>query len=154
MLASFKKPLAVFGVLIVMLLASVALAAAYAGSFFSGGPIDLPIYAKGGIFVGSATPLSTTNRVATIKACQLDNLDVPTAAANVCTAITGTCTGVALGTHVDIAPQQDDAAWDEGHLDVFVESTNTVKVVYCADATGADPAATNDYQITWWQHSP
>jgi hypothetical protein len=135
----------------VLLIAGVAFAAAYGGSVE--GPFEVPLFAKGGFFVGAASTASTTNRVTVIRACQIDNLVLATAAANVCVTATATCAGVALGTHIDIAPQQDDAAWDEGQLDAFVESANTVKVTYCADATGADPADTNDYQITWWQHA-
>jgi len=128
----------------------VALGAAYGGAVV--GPYTVPVYAKGGIFIGDATTNDSTNKLSKLVRCQLDNLDIPSAAASVQANITGTCTGVALGTHVNIAPLQDDAAWDDGTLGAFVESANTVKVTFTADTTGGDPAATNDYEITWWEH--
>jgi hypothetical protein len=47
---------------------------------------------------------------------------------------------------------QDDAAWDEGGLTRFVESSGSVKIIYHADASGGDPGASNTYRISLIQH--
>lgn len=114
-----------------------------------------PVWFDRGIYVGTRSnpndpTKDTVNKIAAIRTCDLQNLDIPSAAANVQSNVTATCTGMAVGdVIVGIAPQQDDAAFDDGTLNAFVESANTVKIQYAADTTGGDPAATNDYFVTF-----
>lgn len=119
----------------------------YAGQF--------PLWLDKGLYVGTTSnPNAPTgdkvNKIAAIRTCDLQNVDIPAAAANVQSEVTATCTGMAVGdVIVGIAPQQDDAAWDVGNLNGFVETANTIKIQYMADSTGGDPAATNDYFVTF-----
>lgn len=102
-------------------------------------------YAKGGIAVGSG---GTT--VEALKCTQVDNQDIGAAAANAVAVKAVTVTGVALtDALISCTPVQDDAAYDDGSLTCFIEATDTVKLVYNADDTGGNPAATNDYVFCW-----
>lgn len=99
---------------------------------------------KGGVSIGTTGTLLTH-----IRRVQVDNLDLSAAGAGVQSVVTTTgVTGVALGDNCQVAPLQDDAAWDEGNLNCFVESAGTIKLQYHSDSTGGDPAATNDYIFT------
>lgn len=80
------------------------------------------------------------------------DLDIGTAGAGSAVTADVVFTGAALGDICNIAPLQDDAAWDEGTLTCFVEGTDDVKVIFHADGTGADPAATNDYIVMLIKH--
>lgn len=119
-----------------------------------------PVWFDAGIYVGSPTnPNDPTadkvHKIAAIRTCDCQNIDIPTAAAGVQTNVTCACIGVALGdVIVGIGPQQDDAAFDDGLLTGFVESANVVKIQYTADTTGGDPAATNDYFVTYIKRKP
>lgn len=95
----------------------------------------------GGIAAGGGETITV------IRACTLTDLDIGAAGAGAAAVVTGSCTGATLGDACQIGPVQDDAAWDEGSLTCFVESAGVVKLVYHADASGGDPAATNDYKV-------
>lgn len=76
----------------------------------------------------------------------VQNLTIGAAGATFgCAVATATVT-CSVGQHVEITPQQDDAAWDTGQLMAFCESTDVVKVSFCGGSS-ADPANTNDYFI-------
>lgn len=107
------------------------------------------ILALGGIQIGSAgTQLNS------VKVVQVDDQNVGAAAASTTVTLAVTVTGVALGDALlSCTPVQDDAAWDECSLSCFIEAADTVKLIVHADATGCDPAATNDYVFTFIERS-
>ena len=77
-----------------------------------------------------------------------DAIDLGAAGVNAC--VSGTSyvlANVVLGNNVMVSPLLDDAAWDAGSLTAFVESTGVIKIIYCADGTGADPASMT-YRVT------
>lgn len=75
---------------------------------------------------------------------QADDLDIP-ACVNTTVTITKAVTGCSLGTHCEITPLQDDAAWDIALPLCFCEDSTNAKVVYNCGSGTANPAATNDY---------
>jgi hypothetical protein len=78
--------------------------------------------------------------------------DIASAAASSTSTATAAVSGAALGDICSVSPMQDDAAWDEGGLTCFVESSGSVKIVYHADSSGGDPGASNTYRISLIQH--
>lgn len=115
-----------------------------------------PMWFDRGIYVGpaSANPTANTvNKVMAIRTFDCQNIDIPAAAASVQANVTCTYTGtggpVVGDVIVGIGPQQDDAAFDDCVLSGFVESANVFKIQSTCDTTGGDPAATNDYFITF-----
>lgn len=141
------------GIILAMLAVSVTMAWA-ATEKVDTNTSAFPMHFKAGIYVGSASHnvvADTLNKVAAIKSCSKVDLNIPAAGANETAVVTTSCLGAALGEIIMVAPQQDDPCWDEGTLTVFVESANTVKLVFHADVTGCDPAATNDYVFTWFK---
>ena len=113
-----------------------------------------PLWLDKGLYVGgTSNPNSpvgdTLNKLAAIRTCKMASVNIGAAAAATTVVATGTCTGVAVGDSITaVSPSADDAAWDEGPLTAFVESANTIKLVYHADASGGDPASM-DYYITF-----
>lgn len=105
---------------------------------------------KGGMSVGNGGTL-----LVKVKCVEVADQDIPSAAAATTVVKAVTVTGVALGDAlISFTPKQDDAAYDEGSLSAFIEAADTVKLVYHADATGGDPAATNDFEFCWIDFTP
>lgn len=73
--------------------------------------------------------------------------DLASAGAGAAVSAVVAVTDATLGDLCTVAPVEDDAAWDNGTLTCFVESSGNVKIVFHADDTGADPTATNTYKI-------
>jgi hypothetical protein len=78
--------------------------------------------------------------------------DISSAAASSTSTATAAVSGAVLGDICSVSPMQDDAAWDEGGLTCFVESSGSVKIIHHADASGGDPGASNTYRISLIQH--
>lgn len=106
---------------------------------------EVPRFLKGGAYVGN----TTTKIVKHISS--LVTVDLAAAAASTCSVTTATLTGAALGDQVVCTPTADDAALDEGTFSCFVESANTVKIAYCADATGGN-VASQSWRLSVWQY--
>jgi hypothetical protein len=123
---------------VVLFAAAVGLAAAYSGTYYEGGAIAQPIYAKGGLFVGSPAATETTNRVTrALAACATIDFASQT---TTCNTSPITIPGAAVNDPCFVGPPASGGAANS-NFSCYVSAANTVQVKHCPAGTASDPAS-------------
>ena len=116
--------------------------AAYTGTLYEGGAIVQPVYAKGGLFIGTAMTAATENRLTKSPATGATSIDFAGVTDQCEDSPNVTVTGAQVGDTCNVGTP---AAMPCTHcwLTCYVSAADTAKVRLCAHGASGNPAAAN-----------